>query len=255
MPTGFHRIAAAMVAVAVATTSCSRLAQAQSAPAWAYPIGTRTGVPAVDAALRAIEAGDTAAFEALFVLTSTSCTEPGAGEIACPPGQPVGTPVEVFPVPQCEGASVQRGDPVLAEIASVVVSRPLFLYAVGELSPAEWPNSSHVIFLGSAKDSGSAAQLPAVDQAVMVFTSAEGVHAINIGCGSSAARRVAEVSPVGFVLAPKSAPGAPNTGTGMGDVRHAGSAWVLALITSVTAGCVAAATYKLARAGGMESRA
>lgn len=79
MPTGFHRIAAAMVAVAVATTSCSRLAQAQSAPAWAYPIGTRTGVPAVDAALRAIEAGDTAAFEALFVLHPPPVRSPAPG--------------------------------------------------------------------------------------------------------------------------------------------------------------------------------
>ena len=97
MPTGFHRIAAAMVAVAVATTSCSRLAQAQSAPAWAYPVGTSTGVPAVDAVLRATETHDAAALSALFRFTLKPCTEPGLGEIECPVGRPVGTPVEIFP--------------------------------------------------------------------------------------------------------------------------------------------------------------
>lgn len=142
-------------------------------------------------------------------------------------------------------ASLQRGDPVLTEVASSVASRPLLVFAVGELSPAQWPNSSYVIFLGSPNDPGSSAQLSARDQAVMVFTDAEGVRAINTGCGSSAARRVSEISPVGFVLAPRSAPGAPNTGTG--DTRDSDSPWVLALITSVVAGCLGAVTSQWMR--------
>lgn len=255
MPTGFRRIAAAIVAVAVATTPCSRLAQAQSAPAWAHPAGTTTGIMAVDATLRAIESHDSAALEALFRFTSRPCTEAGVGEVPCPVGQPVGTAVDVFTVSSCEGAAVLPGDPELHRLAGHIAARELYVYAVARLS-AEWQTGgrSYVVYLGSPNDPGTSSRLPLAEQAVSVFTDSEGIRGISIGCGQSVARE-AERDLGPYILAPKSAPGAPNTGTGMGDVRHAGSAWVLALITSVAAGCVAAATYKLARAGGMESRA
>jgi hypothetical protein len=109
--------AAALFAVAcddgtptpVATTTVTPRATAEAPTATATSIATpprRAGIPpAVDTLINVVLAGDAAALERSVILTSLPCgPQQGAGSPpACPPGQPVGTRVDVFPVATCEG--------------------------------------------------------------------------------------------------------------------------------------------------------
>jgi hypothetical protein len=227
-------------------------AEAQTPPPWAHPAkGVVTGVAGVDAALRAMETSDATALQSQFLFTSRPCTERGLGEVRCPEGQPVGTPVEVFSIGQCEGVNVERGDPALANAAQAMTNRTEFLFAIARLDN-QFPPSTFALFFGTENDPGTATQLPVADQAVVIFADAGGIRAVNTGCASSVAQRVADLAPSSFLVAPRtSPPGPPDTGSGMVEAGPA-PIWPRAAGLAVAlAGLMLALVY--ARQRGMRS--
>jgi hypothetical protein len=98
--------------VAATATSAASLSPTAARTNTAAPHGsatvasTRPGVPPdVDEVIDVILSGNPAALEAFVSLTGLPCgAQQGPGSPpACPPGEPAGTMVEVFPVATCEG--------------------------------------------------------------------------------------------------------------------------------------------------------
>lgn len=76
-----------------------------------YPLGTRTGIVAIDGVLEALEAQDGPALISRLEFFSRPCTGPaGAGTVPCPSGAQVGAQVSVVGWTAAEGIFVQEGD-------------------------------------------------------------------------------------------------------------------------------------------------
>ncbi len=103
-------------AVAPPTATSAAPSPTANVPAGPYPLGTRTGVPLVDAVLAAVEARDVDALFALAEYRETPCV--GAGVLApphsflCPNGEPDGTLITIFPA---NPGVMPRGDPAVRE--------------------------------------------------------------------------------------------------------------------------------------------
>lgn len=79
---------------------------AQPAPSGpGHPSGTRTGVPAIDAFLDALEDGDVGSMGDLLLYRPIPCVAPETAEysVACPDGVEEGTPVSAFVHSGCHG--------------------------------------------------------------------------------------------------------------------------------------------------------
>lgn len=75
----------------------------------AHPAGTRTGNPAIDPVIAALETGDPAKIRTVTTFSPIPCLPAGPGLGAppvCPPGAPSGTPVNALPVGCGEGTYV-----------------------------------------------------------------------------------------------------------------------------------------------------
>jgi hypothetical protein len=78
-----------------------------------HPLGTRTGVPIVDAVVAAAEQGDAQKLATLVHYYTLPCQRGGMAAVPCASGQPVGSPSQVFGGGVCEGDFYLRGDPAI----------------------------------------------------------------------------------------------------------------------------------------------
>lgn len=189
----------------VTLTLSSSAAASATVPSWAYPNGTTTRIPGVDAAIQAMSSSDAQALQNQFLFTTRPCTGPGGiGAIRCPEGQPVGTPVDVFTVGHCESEALPPGDPALPMVAAAMTDGTRYLFAVGRVS-SDWLPSQYVLFFGAAGDTGKPGFVvrSQADQAVMIATDATGIRGVNTGCGAGVAQRLEDFPPVDFVLPPR----------------------------------------------------
>lgn len=83
----------------------------------------RTGIPAYDKVIDAIERGDVAAVTSLVKLTTLPCASVGTTRPRCPAGSPDGTGITFFPDSFCEPA-FPDGDEVAALFQRLIASGP-----------------------------------------------------------------------------------------------------------------------------------
>jgi hypothetical protein len=119
-----------------------------------------TGIPEVDAAIKAVLNGDAEALDGMVALQETECiaTQEGlGGPPRCTEGEVAGTVVQVFPVAYCEGTFSRDPGPVLADF----VSKAKSLHSVVE-APDEprvepyWPVGDTYVNFVSAFDGNEA---------------------------------------------------------------------------------------------------
>ncbi len=241
---------------AIAFGAVAATAQSPAAPWWAQPANTTTGIPAVDAVIQAMTQQDAAALQSQLIFTPQPCTPPGAGEFLCPEGQPVGTLVDAFLIASCEGSFIPRenqssGDAAaFAGLGAAMTSRPQYLYAVGRTDPGNDDAYRFVLVFGSATDPATALGERVLDREVaahMVYVDAQaqGVSGVNTGCAEGVAGRVQEVHE--FILRPRTAPDAPQTGTGATTTESS-------LPPLLVVGLLALATGGLCAAGALAAR-
>jgi hypothetical protein len=110
-----------IVGLAAFGSSCS------SAAALAPQPPHRTGIPAVDRVIDAVEAGDAEALRGLIRFAAFPCTttEGPGGAPKCLESEPEGTPVEALPILGPEGGHIRRAD-----IGSWAIEAGMKLYAV-----------------------------------------------------------------------------------------------------------------------------
>jgi hypothetical protein len=164
-----------------------------------YPAGTRTGTPADDAVLAALEAPSPDALKALFALTPAPCKvnpQSITNPPLCPAGVAAGTLVPVFRAMSCESVWPDY----LEEILTTVWKSPRPLVAIYKdptdyyswLPAAEYALIIHT--LGNTASGGS----PAV-----VRVALGKVNGIAFGCGQPFEQSVAGVTADRFVLPPR----------------------------------------------------
>ncbi|MGE3993685.1 hypothetical protein [Pseudorhodoplanes sp.] len=79
-------------------------------PEQVYAIGTRTGVPSVDAVLGAVESGSPTQLAGVLSYFPVPCTvSVGIGAVPCPAGTSFGTSIDVMGVGVCEGEFFREG--------------------------------------------------------------------------------------------------------------------------------------------------
>jgi hypothetical protein len=142
----------------------------------AHPPGTRTGNPAVDSVLHAVETQDGSRLGDLFHYFSWRCTRAtGIGGLPCLDSEPTGAAVEVIAVSGCEG-SFHRKDAATGELsANFLRFNDGKLYAVLETPPyrrGEQIPGDHVILFANGQSVG-------VD--------AGGITYLHFACGGDAA--------------------------------------------------------------------
>lgn len=114
-------------APAVTTTVTPRATIEAATPTSIATPPRRAGIPTeVDTLINLVLAGDTAALDRAVILTSLPCgPQQGSGSPpACPPGQPTGTRVDVFPVATCEG-ELRPASSVRATLDQVMEAKPV----------------------------------------------------------------------------------------------------------------------------------
>jgi len=165
-----------------------------------HPLGTRTGMPVVDAVIAAAEARDAERMVELIHYYELPCTEPGIAAVPCPAGKPIGTPVEVFGWGTCEGVFALKGDPTIEESMTMSVAEdeanPYALdprvYAVvrGPLFPREAiPGEALIVFASGRVASVSSEGLTYLSQ-------------MCVGNGEDWVERRKQQMSVGFILQP-----------------------------------------------------
>lgn len=106
--------------------------------------GRATGIPELDTVIEALRSGDPARVRSVVGYVRVPCeVEPqGTGAPpACRPGEPDGTPVEVFQGAQCEGFYIRPDE--MDETLETIAGLPLDLYAVFE-ADGRWPEGDYV---------------------------------------------------------------------------------------------------------------
>jgi hypothetical protein len=113
-----------------------------------YPLDTRTGIPAVDDVLAAVESGDPQKLYALINFTTAPCTTADGlgGPPKCTEGEPEGTRLEVLPFIGAEGSFIRQN-----EIGNWPGIDPVALYAVYRVSETAlneqyYPPGEYLIF-------------------------------------------------------------------------------------------------------------
>ena len=237
--TSSYRIPALAVVLVAFAAVCAlgptQHSAAQSAPAWAYPSGTTTGIASVDAAIAAATSGQASSLQSQFKFVPRACdNSTKIGGIACPAGAAPGTSVPVFAGGGCEGSNIVQGasDANLAKVAASFVSQPLFLYGVARATADDPQHAQYIVFFGAADDPGTPDVQVFAHPGQTAWVDATGVVAVNSGCGDGVAKRAADFPNAGFILPPKlsgqgsatpsaatptiAPPNAPNTGSGQG---------------------------------------
>jgi hypothetical protein len=141
-----------------------------------------TGVPAVDAVIGAVLAGNLDDIESRVELRSLACGSQGGigGPPPCPSGQPDGTTVQAFPVATCEGE--WRPDSSVRASFQPLMEHAPELYAVYGMPPQfqeRMPDGQYVAVF--SYDAGSQGRLGAG-----VVISADSVVGLWYGCGATA---------------------------------------------------------------------
>ena len=116
------------------------------------PLTTRTGIPAIDKVLAAIETDDPQELSSMISYTMAPCTtaEGLGGPPKCRDGEPEGTMLEVLPFLGSEGSFIRKGE---INTWNGVSGRSLYaIYRVSENAPAEeyYPSGEYAILLVSS---------------------------------------------------------------------------------------------------------
>ncbi|MGH2631776.1 MAG: hypothetical protein ACRDG3_00070, partial [Tepidiformaceae bacterium] len=245
-----------LVAFAVVCALAPRPSAAQSAPAWAYPSGTTTGIASVDAAIAAATSGQASNLQSQFTFVPRACdNSTKIGGIACPAGAVPGTSVPVFAAGGCEGSNIVQGAPGadLARVASSFVDQPLFLYAVARATADDAQHAQYILFFGAADDPGTAAAQGVAHPGKTAWVDASGIVSVNSGCGDGVGKRASDIPNGGFILAPKTssqpaatpttappnAPAPPNTGSGQRGGGTPSSVWLAGAVFALVGGWLA----------------
>lgn len=157
---------------------------------------TETGIAAVDAAIKAVLAGDQAALASQAVFTTQACTtaQGAGGPPQCQRGEASGTRLEVMSAASCEGYYVRRAD--LAAEVQRFLEGEFQLYGVYKNSGKIFTEGEYAIIFshkGAHAPPGFGRQ---------VFVSKEGVTALNFGCGQSPADLVSFQGLKDVIIAP-----------------------------------------------------
>lgn len=157
-----------------------------------HPPGTRSGLPAVDRVLAAIEGGDPAAVRAAFAFAPVACvTEPsGIGSPPiCRPGEAPGTPVDVVILASCEG-SYARADEV-GDTLERLLSPELGLYAVVEHAPDDVSRPAFeartAVILGPRDREAPPTPDTNPPAALRLLIDDDGITVVFFGCGPESA--------------------------------------------------------------------
>lgn len=167
----------------------------------AHPRGARTGNPAIDAVITALEAGNKEAIARLAQFRAAPCTnEEGlGGPPKCSPGVAPGTPIEAMPSGGCEGGWWLKDEFLSAEGLGrfIAAYRDPQLYAVYR-PPAsaqrQWPGGDVIIVYVHATGSGRFAQTIGVTDRHIVSTWG--------GCGTKPEDILKDAPGVSVILAP-----------------------------------------------------
>ena len=113
-----------------------------------YPLDTRTGIPAVDNVLAAVESGNPEELYALINFTTAPCTTADGlgGPPKCREGEPEGTQLEVLPVIDSHGGFYRRNE--MDNRLVIDVSALYAVYHVSEtaLNEAYYPPGEYIVF-------------------------------------------------------------------------------------------------------------
>lgn len=142
----------------------------------AHVAGTRTGTRVLDAVIEAVERGDAAGLARLVDPVSLACGHATATEArpGCEFGMPEGTPVERFPVTNCEVTFV-RPDSAGDAFELLLAAKPRLFAAVrgGGPEPA-WPAAAFgLVFVGDGR----------VARGVRISVGESGIVGLSYGCG------------------------------------------------------------------------
>lgn len=155
------------------------------------------------------------------------CTQQqGVGTIPCPEGQPVGTTVDVFVSASCQASFISPGDPQLDAVASNFVDQPRFLFAVAQTG-GEPVGSQYAVYFGSASDPGTT-DVEVIGDAAgrTAFIGDAGIVKVDFGCGDGVGKEAASHPKTGYIVAPRTAPGPPETGSGTAAQSTQSRLWI-----------------------------
>jgi len=136
----------------------------------------------IDDIVEAVESGDLAALERLFVFQRIACTtETGQGPGGPPAcrGEPDGTPVSVAPMAACEGYYVREGELMLEQM----LAGDAAFYAAYEFTEGEyWTGATYAVVFSFEPSQGTG------PRSFAVIASEDAVLGIFNDCGWEASR-------------------------------------------------------------------
>ena len=138
----------------------------------------RTGVPQVDAVVKAVLSGDEQALRAFVRYTPVACSTASAiGVELCRPGEPNGTLVDALPAAQCEGHYI-RPDGIDQALGYLLAGKPK-LYGVYHGSPSTWlPGDYTAVFSVEGPEPGQVFGME-------LIIDDGAIASIDFGCGES----------------------------------------------------------------------
>jgi len=101
-------------------------------------------------------------------------------------------------------------------VASNFVDQPRFLFAVAQ-TDRDPTGSQYAVYFGSASDPGTT-DVEVIGDAAgrTAFIGEAGIVKVDFGCGDGVGKEAASHPKTGYILAPRTAPGPPGTGSGTG---------------------------------------
>ena len=173
-----------------ATPTITPAATATTTPLDNFP----TGVASVDAAITAIELGDTEALAKQVSYTKHECVaradiQPLEGRPLCDPDEKTGDLVDGFTVAQCHGGTIRPNDfPLIREALDRYVSEPLRFYGAYHTSPSMWNGGIYFAVFYAPADRAGLAIAAVLDDV--------GLVGIGTGCGASPEELGAGLKPI-----------------------------------------------------------
>ena len=138
-----RRLSMLFLAVVLILGACSPASQVED-----YPLDTRTGIPAVDNVLAAVESGDPEELYPLINFTTAPCTTADGlgGPPQCRDGEPEGTQLEVLPFIESHGGFYRRNE--MDNRLVIDVSALYAVYRVSEMALNEpyYPPGEYIVF-------------------------------------------------------------------------------------------------------------